>query len=71
MENRHIVDVQETEDTVVVTFEKHKEEAVEETFSQINRDKEMAKQFGLSMAFEPFGNKSPATPIVEGDDGEL
>jgi len=44
---------------------------VEETFSQINRDKEMAKQFDLSMAFEPFGNKAPATPIIEGDDGEV
>jgi len=31
----------------------------------------MANQFGLSMAFEPFGNKAPAEPIVEGDDGEV
>jgi lambda family phage portal protein len=45
---------------------------VEETFSQIARDKEVAEQFGLSMAFEPFGNKFPADPIVEGgDDGDV
>lgn len=45
---------------------------VEETFSQISRDKEIASQFGLSMAFEPFGQKMPAEPIVDGgDDGEV
>lgn len=45
---------------------------VEETFNQIARDKEMAAQFGLSMAFEPFGQKFPADPIVEGgDDGDV
>ena len=38
MENRHIVDVQENEDTVVVTFEKHKEEAVEETIEEVVED---------------------------------
>ena len=30
MENRHVVDVQETEDTVTVVFEKHHEEPSEE-----------------------------------------
>ena len=45
---------------------------VEETFSQIARDKEMAQQFGLAMAFEPFGQKLPVDAIVEGgDDGDL
>tara|TARA_R100000278_G_scaffold113608_1_gene91808 strand:- start:6451 stop:7941 length:1491 start_codon:yes stop_codon:yes gene_type:complete len=45
---------------------------VEETFAQIARDKEMAQQFGLSMAFEPFGQKFPVDAIVEGgDDGDL
>jgi len=45
---------------------------VEETFSAINRDKELAQQFGLSMAFEPFGVKFPTDPIIEGgDDGDL
>ena len=28
---------------------------IEEVFAQIARDKETAKQFGLKMAFEPFG----------------
>lgn len=38
---------------------------VEETFSQIQADKEMADRFGLTMAFEPFGNKAPATPQID------
>jgi len=45
---------------------------VEETFSQIARDKELAEQLGLSMAFEPFGTKMPAPAEVDGgDDGNL
>jgi lambda family phage portal protein len=45
---------------------------VEETFSQIARDKELAQQLGLSMAFEPFGTKMPAAPDIQGgDDGNL
>lgn len=44
---------------------------VEETFSQISRDKEVAEQFGLSMAFEPFGQKLPVEAVVEGgNDGD-
>jgi capsid protein len=37
----------------------------EETFAQIERDKEMAKQFGLAMAYEPFGSKLPVEAQVE------
>jgi lambda family phage portal protein len=37
----------------------------EETFAQIQRDKEMAAQFGLTMAYEPFGNKQPVTADIE------
>lgn len=37
---------------------------IEETFDQISREKEMAKQFGISFAFEPFGQKLPANPQV-------
>jgi lambda family phage portal protein len=45
---------------------------VEETFSAISRDKELAEQFGLKMAFEPFGTKLPSEPeIVGGDDGDI
>jgi hypothetical protein len=45
---------------------------VEETFSAINRDKELAEQFGLSMAFEPFGTKLPVeADIAGGDDGDV
>ena len=41
---------------------------VEELFSQIQSDKEMAERYGLSMAFEPFGMKSPAEPEVKDAD---
>jgi len=47
---------------------------VEDLFSQIQSDKEMADRYGLKTAFEPFGNKSPATPEVdmdEADDGDV
>jgi lambda family phage portal protein len=40
---------------------------VEETFSAIQRDKELANSYGLQMAFEPFGTKMPAPVVV--DDG--
>jgi len=44
----------------------------EETFNQISRDKEIAEQFGLKMAFEPFGTKAPAqADVTGGGDGEL
>lgn len=44
---------------------------VEETFAQIARDKEMAEQFGLSIAFEPFGaDKTPVMPQIIGGDDE-
>jgi len=43
---------------------------VEELFSQIQSDKEMADRYGLKMAFEPFGVKSPAEPDVTGDTDE-
>lgn len=36
---------------------------VEEVFAQISRDKQLAEQFGLKMAFEPFGGgQSPYGP---------
>lgn len=45
---------------------------VEETFAQIERDKQVAEQFGIKTAFEPYGaNKSPIMPTVEGDDSDL
>ncbi|MEK9917970.1 MAG: phage portal protein [Pelagibacteraceae bacterium] len=44
----------------------------EETFNQISRDKELAAQFGLKMAFEPFGQKSPAAAeVTSADDGTV
>jgi len=40
----------------------------EDTFAQIQRDKEMADEFGLSMAYQPFGDKLPVP--AEGEDVE-
>ena len=42
---------------------------VEELFSQIQADKEMAERYGLKMAFEPFGAKAPVQAEIEADDG--
>ena len=44
---------------------------VEELFAQIQSDKEMAERYGLSMAFEPFGQKAPAQPEVSDPDGDI
>jgi len=41
---------------------------VEELFSQIASDKEMAERYGLSTAFEPFGAKAPVQPEVSDAD---
>ena len=41
---------------------------VEELFQQIQADKEMAKRYGLSLAFEPFGEKAPAQPEINGEE---
>jgi lambda family phage portal protein len=38
---------------------------VEETFSQWQRDKEMAEQFGLELAFFPFGGNKANKPMPE------
>lgn len=39
---------------------------VEETFSQWQRDKEIAQSFGLNLAFEPFGGPETAKGVVDG-----
>ena len=45
---------------------------VEETFAQIERDKQTAAQFGIQTAFEPFGAaKAQVPPTVEGGEDEL
>jgi capsid protein len=40
---------------------------VEETFSAINAEKELAAMYGLKMAFEPFGDKLPTVAEVSAD----
>ena len=44
---------------------------VEDVFSQIQSDKEMAERYGLKLAFEPFGAKLPTEADVEGAEDEL
>jgi len=44
---------------------------VEDVFSQIQSDKQMAERYGLKMAFEPFGAKFPVEADVDGfEDGD-
>ena len=38
----------------------------EETFAQIQRDKQSAEMFGLTMAYEPFGDKLPVPAEIDG-----
>lgn len=38
---------------------------VEEIFDQIQAEQEMAQRYGLSMAFQPFGNKAPIPAEVD------
>lgn len=40
----------------------------DETFAQIQRDKESASQYGLDMAYEPFGEKQPVPAQIDGGD---
>ena len=39
---------------------------VEDVFSQIQADKEMAERYGLKLAFEPFGQKLPVEADIDG-----
>ena len=43
---------------------------LEEVFDQIDREKQLAKDKGIETAFEPFGNKSPVAPQVNGEESE-
>jgi lambda family phage portal protein len=43
---------------------------VEETFSAINAEKELAAFYGLKLAFEPFGDKLPTEAEVSNASGE-
>lgn len=40
----------------------------EETFAQISRDKETASRYGLTMVYDPFGDKLPVTNQNEVDE---
>jgi hypothetical protein len=41
---------------------------IEETFSQWQRDKELADQFGLELAFFPFGGDAKTKTADDEDD---
>ena len=43
---------------------------VEETFEQHQKEAELAKQYGIETAYQPFGNKAPVQPIIEGENNE-
>ena len=38
---------------------------VEEVFEAVERERELAGRHGITLAFQPFGQKKPAEPIVE------
>ncbi len=38
---------------------------IEQVFEAHERERELAERFGLSLAFQPFGAKRPAEPIIE------
>ena len=38
---------------------------VEEVFEAVERERELADRHGITLAFQPFGEKKPAEPIVE------
>lgn len=39
----------------------------EDTFAAIEQDKKIAEQYGLKMAYEPFGEKQPVQADIDGD----
>jgi lambda family phage portal protein len=39
---------------------------VEETFEQVAMETELAKEYGVNLAFQPFGQKMQAAPIITG-----
>ena len=41
---------------------------IEEVFEQIAREKELAESHNISLAFQPFGIKAPAQPIVDNEE---
>lgn len=43
---------------------------VEETFEQHQKEQELAAQYGIETAFQPFGQKAPVEAIVQGGNQE-
>ena len=45
--------------------------AAESSREQIQAEGELATQYGIKTAFQPFGQKLPATPLVDGENGSI
>ena len=43
---------------------------IEDTFEQVAMENELAKEYGITLAFQPFGQKLPAAPEVTGSESE-
>jgi lambda family phage portal protein len=41
---------------------------VEEVFEQLESERELAEAYGIKTAFQPFGEKAPAPPLVVGEE---
>lgn len=44
---------------------------IEETFEQIAMESQLAQEFGVKLAFQPFGTKMPAPAEIGGADGDI
>ncbi len=63
--NAHVIGLQNGI-TTMQDIASHYGRDVEEVFAQIESEKELAKQYGIETAFQPFGSKLPANPNVTG-----
>lgn len=43
---------------------------IEDIFSAVERERELAEKYNIKLAFQPFGEKRPADPIVEPDENQ-
>lgn len=63
--NAHIIGLQNGI-TTMQDIASHYGRDVEEVFAQIDAERELAKQYGIETAFQPFGSKLPTNPSIQG-----
>lgn len=63
--NAHVIGLQNGI-TTMQDVAAHYGRDVEEVFAQLDAERELAKQYGIETAFQPFGAKLPANPSVQG-----